>query len=143
MGKAWSREVTRVTRWNDTCILVSREKGHVDDEGVNHERIVKREVYCNSYTLTTQAWATARLADYTADEEIQLRTGDYAGEQDVVFRGKSFSVLHVMCQGDFTRLILKQYDHDIGDEDDPEGDTFAPGPGEGEPDVERMEGRDA
>lgn len=115
-----------MTRWTDTCILLERAEGYLDDEGVQHERTIKREVYCNSYTLTTQAWASARLADYTADDEIQIRSEDYTGQQDVVYRGKSFTVMHVMVQGDFTRLILKQYDHDIGDENDPEMDSHVP-----------------
>lgn len=106
-----------MTRWTDTCELITRTFA-VDDEGVTQETITRREVFCNSYTLSTQAWATARLADYTADDEIQLRSVDYNDEPDVVFRGKSYSIIHVMCQGDFTRLILKQYTHDIGDEDD-------------------------
>lgn len=124
-----------MTRWNDTCTLVERGAGYLDDEGVQHERIVKCEVYCNSYTLSTQAWATARLADYTADDEIQIRSEDYSGQQDVVFRGKPFSVMHVMVQGDFTRLILKQYDHDIGDETDKEGDTYTPSSDDDEEDL--------
>lgn len=132
-----------MTRWNDTCILVERAPGYVDGDGVQHERIVKREVFCNSYTLSTQAWATARLADYTADDEIQLRTEDYRSEQDVIFRGRAYSVEHVMCQGDFTRLILKQYDHDIGDEGDPEGDTYVPEEPDDEQDVDWMEDWDA
>lgn len=115
-----------MTRWNDTCILVERAKGFLDEEGVEHARIVKKEIFCNSYTLSTQAWATARLADYNADDEIQIRTEDYTGQQDVVYKGKPYSVMHVMVQGDFTRLIIKQYDHDIGDEEDPEGDTYIP-----------------
>ena len=115
-----------MTRWNDTCVLVNRASGFLDDEGVMHVRNERREVFCNSYTLSTQAWATARLADYEADDEIQLRTGDYRGEQDLVFRDRAYSVMHVMNQGDFTRLIIKQYDHDIGDEADPDGDTYVP-----------------
>ncbi len=110
----------RVTRWNDTCILVKREPGAVDDEGVMRERVTRREVFCNSYTISTQTWATARLADYTADEEIQIRTADYDSEQDVIYRGKSYSVLHLMNQGENTRLLLKRYKHDVGDEEDPD-----------------------
>lgn len=132
-----------MTRWNSTCILVKREKGYLDDEGVEHERIVRREVFCNSYTLSTQAWATARLADYTADDEIQVRTEDYHGEQDVIYKEKAFSVMHVMVQGDLTRLILKRYDHDIGDETDPEGDTYIPDTADDEVNVDWMEEWDA
>lgn len=128
--------VMMMARWNDTCVLVERAKGYLDDEGVEHAHNIKREVFCNSYTLSTQAWATARLADYTADDEIQLRTIDYNSEQDVVYKGKAFSVMHVMVQGDLTRLILKQYDHDIGDELDEEGDTHTPPEDTEEPDIE-------
>lgn len=106
-----------MTRWSDTCFLLFRTF-EVDDEGVRHEKTAGRQVYCNSYTLSTQAWATAKLADYRADDEIQLRTADYAGEQDVIWRGNAYSVEHVMVQGDLTRLILKQRKHDIGDEAD-------------------------
>lgn len=106
-----------MTRWSDTCFLLFRTFD-VDREGVRHEKTTGRQVYCNSYTLSTQAWATAKLADYRADDEIQLRTSDYADEQDVIWRGVAYSVEHVMVQGDFTRLILKQHTHDIGDEAD-------------------------
>lgn len=106
-----------MTRWNETCVLLERNH-EIDDEGVPHQKTIRTEVYCNSYTLSTQSWATARLADYNADDEIQLRTCDYEGQPDVVYREKAYTVIHVMVQGDFTRLILKAYDHDTGDETD-------------------------
>lgn len=120
------------------CTLVERGEGYLDDEGVQHERIRKREIFCNSYTLSTQAWATARLADYTADDEIQIRSEDYTGEQDVIYKGKAYTIMHVMVAGDFTRLILKQYDHDIGDETDPEGDTYIPPVEDDEDELEEL-----
>ena len=105
-------------RWTETCIL--RKKAYApDDEGVMQENVTEREVFCNSYTLATQAWSTAKLADYTADDEIQLRTVDYGGELDVLYRGSEYSVQHVMNQGDNTRLILK---HERSDDRDLEED---------------------
>lgn len=106
-----------MTRWNETCVLIKRSY-EVDNEGVQIEYVTRREVFCNSYTLSTQSWASAKLADYSADDEIQLRTDDYEGEQDVAYRGEAYTVQHVMVQGDFTRLILKQLNQDIGDETD-------------------------
>lgn len=104
-----------MTRWNDTCQLVKRTFA-IDNEGVQHPSTKTREVYCNSYTLSTQAWATARLADYEADDEIQVRTMEYSGEKDVVYKGRAYSVIAAMVQGDMTRLILKRERTDIGDE---------------------------
>ena len=69
------------------------------------------------YTVATQAWATARMANYDADDEIQLRSCDYHGELDVVYRGRAYSVIQKMDQGDFTRLILQRKKPDVGEED--------------------------
>ena len=93
-------------RWTDTCTLVKKVYAP-DDEGVQKETVTQREVFCNSYSVATQAWSTAKLADYQADDEIQLRTCDYEDELDVLYRGSEYSVQHVMHQGDCTRLILK------------------------------------
>lgn len=104
-----------MTRYKDTCTLLKKTYT-VDSEGVPVESVEKRKVFCNSYTIATQAWATARLADYDADDEIQLRTCDYDDQNDVVFKGKSYSVIQKMDQGDFTRLILTRRHSDVGDE---------------------------
>lgn len=101
-------------RWTETCTL--RMKTYApDDEGVLAETVSERDVYCNSYSVATQAWSTAKLADYQADDEIQLRTIDYEGELDVIYRGDEYSVQHVMNQGDCTRLILKNLHSDERD----------------------------
>jgi len=93
-------------RWTETCIL--NKKSYVpDDEGVPQEILEQRTVFCNSYSVATQAWSTAKLADYQADDEIQLRTCDYDGELDVIYRKREYTVVHVMNQGDNTRLILE------------------------------------
>lgn len=108
-----------MTRWNETCELVKREY-HSDDEGVRKWRETRRKVFCNSYTLSTQSWATARMANYEAEEELQVRSCDYAGEVDVVFRGRAYSVFQVMDTGDFTRLLLQRRKSDVGQEVAPE-----------------------
>lgn len=94
-------------RWTETCILRKKEVAP-DDEGVQQETVTERTVFCNSYSVATQAWSTAKLADYQADDEIQLRTIDYEQELDVIYRGCEYSVQHIMNQGDNTRLILKR-----------------------------------
>lgn len=94
-------------RWTDTCELIS--KTYVtDDEGVQHEVTTKREVFCNTYSLGTQSWTSARLADYSADAEIQLRSCDYDDETDLILHGNPYSVEHPMVHGDYTRLTLRK-----------------------------------
>lgn len=108
-----------MTRWNETCELVRREY-YSDDEGVRRWRESRRRVFCNSYTLSTQSWATARMANYEAEQELQLRSCDYEGELDVTFRGRAYSVFQVMDTGDFTRLLLQRRKSDVGQEVAPE-----------------------
>jgi len=83
-------------------------------KGVPQEKVTRFKAYCNSYTVATQAWSTAKMANYEADDEIQLRTCDYHGELDVVYRGKDYSVFSRMEQGDFTRLLLQRRRSDKG-----------------------------
>lgn len=108
-----------MTRWNETCELVRREY-YSDDEGVRRWRESRRTVFCNSYTLSTQSWATARMANYEAEQELQLRSCDYGGELDVTFRGRAYSVFQVMDTGDFTRLLLQRRKSDVGQEAAPQ-----------------------
>ena len=115
-----------MTRYKDTCILICKTYG-VDADGVPTETQRRFKAYCNSYTIATQAWATARLADYNADDEIQLRSCDYHGEPDVVFRGRAYSVIQRMDQGDFTRLILQRKRPDVGEESEPASDETPDG----------------
>lgn len=106
-----------MTRFKETCQLVSRTYV-VDGEGVPQESERRFKAYCNSYTVATQAWSTAKLASYDADDEVQLRTCDYHGEREVVYRGRAYTVAHVMDQGDFTRLLLSRKVSDRGYDDE-------------------------
>ena len=96
-----------MTRYKETCQLITRTFVP-NEEGVQEEKDVRRKVYCNSYSVATQAWSTARMANYNADDAIQLRTSDYRGEDELEYRGKGYMVLQRMEQGDFTRLLLQR-----------------------------------
>lgn len=99
-------------RWKDTCELVSTAF-EADEEGVMQPVETVRTVFCNSYTLASQAWSTAKLANTQVDTEIQVRSDEYGDEDDVRFRGRRYSVVKpVMDQGEFTRLYLKRYESD-------------------------------
>ena len=102
-----------MTRYHETVELLTKTY-EVDDEGVPQETVKRFKAYCNSYTVATQAWSTAKMANYEADDEIQLRTCDYHGETDVVYRGKAYSVFQRMEQGDFTRLLIQRQKSDKG-----------------------------
>lgn len=94
-------------RWKDTCDLIATAY-EPDEEGVAQPVKAVRTVFCNCYSVATQAWSTAKLANTTVDTEIQLRSDEYLGEDDVDFRGRHYSVVKpVMNQGEFTRLMLE------------------------------------
>ena len=105
-----------MTRYHETCELIKRVHS-TDDEGVPVETLIRRKVYCNSYSVATQAWSTAKMANYNADDAIQLRTCDYGGEEEVLYRGRAYTAFQRMEQGEFTRLLLQRrksdevYDH--------------------------------
>lgn len=105
-----------MTRYHETVELLTKTY-EPDAEGVPQETVKRFKAYCNSYTVATQAWSTAKMANYEADDEIQLRTCDYHGETDVVYRGKAYSVFQRMEQGDFTRLLIQRQKSDKGYDD--------------------------
>ena len=104
-----------MTRYHETVELLTKTY-EADDEGVPQETVKRFKAYCNSYTVATQAWSTAKMANYEADDEIQLRTCDYHGELDVVYRGREYSVFQKMEQGDFTRLLIQRKKSDGGED---------------------------
>ena len=101
-------------RFNETCVLVA--KGYTpDDEGVMKVEDTKTEVFCNPFTVGAQTWYSMREMGISPSAEIQVRTCDYSGERDVLYRGGWYSVEGVSEAGDFTRLILR---HQVSDSDD-------------------------
>ncbi len=104
-----------MARFRDICELITRTY-EPDAEGVPRETKKVFRAYCNSYTISVQSWSTAKMANYEADDEIQLRACDYHGETDVVYRGKAYTVFQRMDQGENVRLLLQRQKSDRGDD---------------------------
>lgn len=96
-----------MARWNDTCELLASPKRHQDGEGnwVQGEQVA-RQVFCNRFTVGGATWASVVDAGLRADAEVQLRSVEYAGEDEVRFHGVEYDVTRVVDSGEFTRLTL-------------------------------------
>ena len=101
-------------RWNETCVLCAKAYTP-NDEGVLEVADTKIEVFCNPFTVGAQTWYSMREMGISPSAEIEVRTCDYSGERDLLYRGKWYSVEGVSEAGDFTRLILR---HQMSDSDD-------------------------
>jgi len=65
-----------------------------------------RMVFVNPMRVGSQSWAAARSAGLHADAQVQLRSCDYAGEQEVTIDGVPYDVERVADRGEFTTLTL-------------------------------------
>ena len=101
-------------RWTETCTLVKKVY-EPDDEGVSQATDVPYEVFCNPFTVGATTWSSMYEIGISVDAEIQVRSCDYDGQRDVVYRGKWMSVEFVKEEGDLTRLTLRHQQSDSAD----------------------------
>jgi len=101
-------------RWNETCTLV--DKSYVPDvEGVPQPAETRTVVFCNPRTVGAHTWSSMYEIGISADAQIQVRTCDYEGQRDVLYRDKWFSVEIVQEKGDFSVLTLRHQKSDTDD----------------------------
>lgn len=119
-------------RWNETVTLLAPAEKYQDSAGVWHEgKRVKREVYCNEMTLSLVAMAQLRSADVRAQSStqtldvglrnehmIQVRSIDYNGEDQVIFRGNEYEVLYLSGSGEFRTLTIGQRLGSVNEDND-------------------------
>ena len=104
-------------RFNETCVLV--EKVYTpDDEGVMTVSDIRTEVFCNPQHVGANTWSSMYEIGISVDAKLQVRTCDYSGQRDVLYREKWYSVEVVDERGDLTLLTLR---HQKSDSDDMEG----------------------
>lgn len=118
-------------RWTETCTLVAKTY-EPDDEGVMRVTDSRREVFCNSFSVGANTWSSMYEIGISVVAEIQVRTCDYQGERDVLYRGEWLSVEIVKEQGDFTRLTLRHQRSDTDDDPDYGADPEPTVPDDGE-----------
>lgn len=119
-------------RWNETCVLEAKEYA-LDEEGITRPTVTDTEVFCNAFAIGAQTWYSMREMGISPSAEIQVRTCDYSGERDVLYRGEWYSVEEAIEAGDFTRLILR---HQMSDSEETGGWE----PGQGDPQGEESDG---
>lgn len=102
-------------RWNETCTLIA--KGYeLDDEGVPVPTCEETDAFCNAFAVGATTWSSMYEMGISVDAELQLRTCDYAGQRDVLYREEHYSVERVEEAGDFTRIFLRHQQSDSAEE---------------------------
>lgn len=105
-------------RFNETCELVAMDY-EADGEGVQHARATGRQVFCNPQHVGANTWSSMYEIGISVDAKLQVRTCDYRGERDVLYRGGRYSVEVVDERGDFTLLTLRHQQSDVDEAEDP------------------------
>lgn len=111
-------------RWNETCTLIGKTYA-LDDEGVPQPKDDPKTVYCNQYSLGAVTWSFRQEIGLSRSAELQVRTCDYGGERDVLYKGDVYSVEVADEHGDFTRLVMRRQTSDsenvTGEEEEDDG----------------------
>ena len=109
-------------RFNETCLLISTSYVP-DDEGVEIPIETQSFAFCNPFSIGASTWSSMYEIGMSEVAEIQLRTCDYSGQRNVIYRDRRYSIEYVKEEGDFTRLTLRHQQSD----DNPEqgGDSDA------------------
>ena len=101
-------------RFNETCTLIAKVY-EPDEEGVPQPTCTETEVFCNPQHVGANTWSSMYEIGISVDAKLQVRTVDYDGQRDVLYRGKWYSVEVIDERGDFTLLTLR---HQQSDSDD-------------------------
>lgn len=96
-----------MSRWNAFAELV-RVSVEVGPDGSASETRSSRRVPANRRTVGATSWAAALSAGLHADAEVELRSRDYLGEQELSMDGTEYEVERVQDSGEFCRLTLKR-----------------------------------
>lgn len=108
-------------RFNEECTLV-RKLYTPDDEGVMQVEDVRSTVFCNPFSVGAHTWSSMYEIGISVDAEVQVRTCDYDGQRDVLYRGEWYSVETVKEEGDLTRLTLRHQQSDSDDSKEGDGE---------------------
>lgn len=101
-------------RWGETCVLIAKTYS-LDDEGIPQPAETRRTVFCNPQHVGANTWSSMYEIGISVDAKLQVRTCDYEGERDVLYREKYYSVEVVQELGENTVLTLR---HQQSDSDD-------------------------
>ncbi len=93
-------------RWDSVIVLRDVEANmFVDDEGNEIEgEPVDTQVFCNVRTMGLETWATAAQLGPKPELQVEVRTIDYHGETQAVFKGREYDLSYSSQRGDNTVL---------------------------------------
>lgn len=109
-----------MARWNEVVTLLSPTQKYQDTTGAWHEgERTERTVFCNEFTIGLMAMAHLRNSDIRAanstdpvdvglrhEHMIQLRSVDYQGEDQVIFRGEEYEVAYMSGAGEYVTITI-------------------------------------
>jgi hypothetical protein len=107
-------------RFNETCVLAAKSY-QPDAEGVPQPSVTSTEVFCNPQHVGANTWSSMYEIGISVDAKLQVRTCDYGGQRDVLYRGVWHSVEVVEERGDFTLLTLRHQKSDSAEGGDGDG----------------------
>ena len=93
-------------RWDSVITLRDVEANMVvDDEGNEREgEPVDTQVFCNVRSVGFETWATAAQLGIKPELQVEVRTIDYHGETQAVFRDREYDLSYSSTRGDNTIL---------------------------------------
>ena len=106
-------------RWNETCTLIATSF-EVDGRGAPQPTVTETVVFCNPQHVGANTWSSMYEIGISVDAKLQVRTCDYDGQMDVLYRDEYYSVEVVQEKGDFTVLTLR---HQQSDSEETEDET--------------------
>lgn len=93
-------------RWDSVITLRDIETNMViDAEGNEVEgEPVDTRVFCNVRSLGFETWATAAQLGLKPELQVEVRTIDYHGESQAVYKGREYDLSYSATRGDNTIL---------------------------------------
>lgn len=93
-------------RWDSVITLRDIEANMViDAEGNEVEgEPVDTQVFCNVRSVGFETWATAAQLGLKPELQVEVRTIDYHGESQAVYKGREYDLSYSATRGDNTIL---------------------------------------
>lgn len=94
-------------RW-DSYATLQRVATEQQPDGSFKESVEETGAYVNRTSMGATAWLAARSAGLHADATVQIRTCDYAGQEQLVMDGTTYGIEKAQAKGEITTLTLSR-----------------------------------
>lgn len=92
---------------NKVATFISKPNKYQDASLVWHEgETEKRTVFVNQYSLGNETRSALFDMGLSAEAELEVVIGEYQGENEVEFEGKTYSVISTNDTAGHTRIVL-------------------------------------